>query len=761
MKASNTLWQEHLAGKLPEALAREIDIFETEIALRKQGKLDERVFAETRLRRGVYGQRYDNGQRHDGEKVQEMAYPSDDLTKGPNTLWDAPGMQRIKIPAGGLNAAQLETLAELAEEYSDGIAHVTTRQDFQLHYVHIEDTPSLMRRLAAAGITTREACGNSVRNVTACPYAGVCPDETFDVTPYARALSKFLLGHPDCQNFGRKFKPAFSGCAQHPCGLTSMHDLGFIAVKRDENGQEKRGFEMYVGGGLGAVPYQAKLFDSFVPVDEILPLSQSIARVFARLGEKKNRARARIKFLMQDLGIEKFKELVLEERKTLPHDPRWREYLDDAANFEEKPLRRIGEWPAPSADPAFLRWMQHNTRAQKQAGYWVVTLALPLGDITANQLRALADIARRFTKETLRTTVEQNIILRWVSQSDLYELYKALHEVRLADPGAESIADITTCPGTDTCKLGISSSRGLAAELRSRLAEKGSQLDEPVQNLHIKISGCFNSCGQHHVADLGFYGVSRKIGGYAVPHFQVVLGGQWDHNAGSYGMPVMAIPSKHIPEVVNRLTERYAGGRKDGESFKDFIKRLGKAELKSLLLDLSYPPEDPSDRSIFTDWGDPREYSLGDLGIGECAGEVVSCIEFDLASAEREVFEAQVAFEGGQIEQAGQSAYQAMLRAAKGLVRLEFADISDDPDQIVEEFRARFYDTQKFFDPFAGGKFAHYLLAAHRKAQEPYTADSARYRIDEAHLFVEAAHSCYQRMSSPAPAVAQSKGTAA
>ena len=252
-------------------------------------------------------------------------------------------MQRIKIPAGGLNAAQLETMAELAEEYSDGIAHVTTRQDFQLHYIHVDDTPSLMRRLAAAGITTREACGNSVRNVTACPCAGVCPDETFDVTPYARALSKFLLGHPDCQNFGRKFKPAFSGCAQHPCGLTNLHDLGFIAVKRVENGREQRGFEMYAGGGLGAVPYQAKLFDAFVPVEEILPLSQAIARVFARLGEKKNRARARIKFLIQDLGIEKFKELVLEERKILPSDPRWKEYIEGAENFQETPLRRIGE----------------------------------------------------------------------------------------------------------------------------------------------------------------------------------------------------------------------------------------------------------------------------------------------------------------------------------------------------------------------------------------------------------------------------------
>ncbi|PYU24008.1 MAG: sulfite reductase [Acidobacteria bacterium] len=747
MKASNSLWQKELAGKMPDALAREIDIFETEITLRKQGKLEERLFAETRLRKGVYGQRYDNGQRHDGRKVQEMAYPSE-LTKGLNTMWDAPGMQRIKIPAGGLNAHQLETLAELAEEYSDGIAHVTTRQDFQLHYVHIDDTPSLMRRLAAANITTREACGNSVRNVTACPYAGVCPDEVFDVTPFARALSKFLLGHPDCQNFGRKFKPSFSGCGQHACGLASMHDLGLIAVQGTENRERKIGFEMYVGGGLGAVPYQAKLFDPFVPPEELLPLAQAIGRVFAKYGEKKNRSRARIKFLIQDLGIEKFRKLVLEERKNLPPDPRWTEYVESAAAFTEAPLKPAGNKPLLGSTD-FQRWLETNTRPQKQEGYSVITIALPLGDITANQLRALADVARRFTNETIRTTVEQNIVQRWISQNDLAELWRALQAAGLAYPGAETILDIVTCPGTDTCKLGISSSRGLAAELRKRLAEKNFQFDEAVQNLHIKISGCFNSCGQHHVADLGFYGVSRKMAGYAVPHFQVVLGGEWTHNAASYGMPVMAVPSKHIPEVVTRLVDRYAAGRKNGEAFKDFIKRIGKAELKSLLEDLARSPADPTDRSIFTDWGDPREYSLEDLGVGECAGEVVSAVDFDLAGAEREVFEAQVAWDNGQADTAGRLAYQAMLLAARGLVKLEYPNISQDSDQIVGEFRTRFYDTQKFFDPFAGGKFAHYLFAAQQRSQRPHTADSARYLIDEAHLFVEAAHSCYQRMGKP------------
>jgi sulfite reductase (ferredoxin) len=316
--------------------------------------------------------------------------------------------------------------------------------------------------------------------------------------------------------------------------------------------------------------------------------------------------------------------------------------------------------------------------------------------------------------------------------------------VGLGDPGAGAIVDIVACPGTDTCKLGISSSRGLAGELRTRLAEKSFQMDEAVQNLHIKISGCFNSCGQHHVADLGFYGVSRKLGGYAVPHFQVVLGGEWEHNAGSYGLPVVAIPSKNIPQVVTRLTERYVAERTHDESFKDFTKRIGKAELKKMLEDLTKPPA--GDRSFFSDWGDPREYSLGDMGIGECAGEVVSPFEFDMTLAERELFEGQLAFEAGNVEEAGGKAYRSMLLAAKALVKIQNANVAGDPDQIVSEFRTRFFDTQLFWDPFAGGKFGNYLFDAHQKAGQPYTLDSSRYLLDEAQLFIDAAHSCNNKL---------------
>lgn len=741
MKASNPYWRERLIGEIAEDLGREIDIFDAEIELRKQGKLDEKLFAETRLRRGAYGQRYDNGQRWDGKETQELKYPQLDLTKGPATLWDAPGMQRIKIPFGGLNARQLEVMADLAEEYSDGIAHVTTRQDFQLHFIHIDDTPALMRRLAAVGITTREACGNSVRNVTACPLAGICNTEAFDTTPYAHAIAMFLLGHPDTQDFGRKFKIAFSGCQDEACGLVNMHDMGAIAVKRTVDGVEKRGFILYVGGGLGSVPHQAKLFDTFLPEEELLPLAQAISRVFARLGEKKNRNRARIKFLVAQLGIEEFKRLVLEERKILPPDSRWTDFLSDLHAHDEKPSRPAAFLNGAVRPEGFDRWYKTNVYQQRQAGYVAVTVTTPLGDLTATQLRGLADIARTYTNETIRTTVEQNMLIRWVSEADLPDVYTALKALGLGAPGAGTIVDVTSCPGTDTCKLGIASSRGLAGELSRRLAEKSHTLDEAVQGLRIKISGCFNSCGQHHVADLGFYGVSRHAGNYTVPHFQVVLGGQWSENAASYGLAIGAVPAKRIPETVDRITGKYVAEREKGESFQAFIKRIGKMEVKKMLNDLTPIPSHDEAPDYYTDWGDTREFTIGDMGVGECAGEVVSRIEFDLAAAERQVFEAQVLLDKGDSQKAGEAAYASMIQAAKALVKEQYYDVPDDPNIIINEFRTRYYDTKLFWDQYAHGKFGQYLFRAHENAAIPYSSDEAHRRVEEAQLVVEAAYS--------------------
>ena len=742
-------WKEKLAARIPADLGREIDAFESHMELRRQGKIDERVFAETRLRRGVYGQRYDNGQRHDGLKVQMLRLGSPGHTKGPDTVWNAPGMMRIKVPFGGMNPEQMQVLADLSEEYADGVVHVTTRQDVQFHFVHIDDTPDIMRRLAAVGITTQEACGNVVRNVTACPLAGVCRGEAFDVTPYAEACSRFLMGHPDTQDFGRKFKIAFSGCKDEACALVNMHDMGAVARTRVTGGAVERGFELYVGGGLGAVPHQAKLFDAFLPEEELLPTAQAIARVFTRLGEKRNRARARIKFLVARLGIDEFRRVVLEERRNLDPDPAWTDFLEEAYAPRESALRDRGVLDGAVAPSGFDEWLSSNVYRQRQPGYAVAAVALPLGDLTAWQLRALADVARRFVKDTVRTTVDQNIVLRWVSEGDLPELYRALCGIGLGSPDAGGIIDVTACPGTDTCKLGIASSRGLARELRQRLSEKSLELDTAVQGLRIKVSGCFNSCGQHHVADLGFYGISRNVNGYTVPHFQVLLGGKWKENGGAYGLAVGAVPSKRIPEVVSRVTDRYARERAKGEDFQTFVGRIGKLAVKTMLEDLTVVPGHEVDPSFYSDWNDPREFTLRDMGVGECAGEVVSQVQFMLSNSERELFEAQLRLDAGDREAAGRLARQSMVHAAKALVAIENDRIGEDEDRIVAEFRQRFCDTKVFYDRYAGSKFADFLFKAREQAPTDGRDtgwEATRQQIEEAQLFIDAAHGCYGRL---------------
>ena len=739
-------WQEKLAGRIPDELGQEIDVFESQMELRRQGKIDERVFAETRLRRGVYGQRYDNGQRHDGQKVQNLRLGVPGHMKGPDTVWNAPGMMRIKVPFGGMTPEQMKVLADLSEEYADGIVHVTTRQDVQYHFVHIDDTPDIMRRLAAVGVTTREACGNVVRNVTACPLAGVCRGEAFDVTPYAEACSRFLLGHPDTQDFGRKFKIAFSGCKDEACALVSMHDMGAVARTRVVDGRTTRGFELYVGGGLGAVPHKAKLFDPFLPEGELLPTAQAIARLFARLGEKRNRARARIKFLVARLGIDEFRRTVLEERRKLDPDPAWTEFLETSCEPRESPLENGVARTGAEHPTGFEAWASGNVYRQRQAGYAVAAVTLPLGDLTARQLRGLAGIASRFVGDTVRTTVDQNIVLRWVRETDLLELYRALSGIGLDAPDAGGIIDVTACPGTDTCKLGIASSRGLARELRRRLSEKSLELDTAIKGLRIKVSGCFNSCGQHHVADLGFYGISRNVNGYTVPHFQVMLGGKWKENGGAYGLAVGAIPSKRIPEVVSRVTERYVRERKKGEDFQTFVARIGKLAVKNMLQDLAVVPDHDVDPSFYSDWNDPREFTLQDMGVGECAGEVVSQTEFILSHSERELFEAQLQLDAGNRGAAVRLACQSMIHAARGLVKIEDDTIDEDEDRILAEFRRRYCDTGVFYDRYAGSKFADFLFRAGEEAAPDASWEAARQQIEEAQLFIDAAHSCYGRL---------------
>jgi sulfite reductase (ferredoxin) len=759
-------WKGMLASRIAPTSAREIDDYERQMELRQQGKIDDKVFAEIRLRRGVYGQRYDNGQRHDGEETREIVYPRGELLKGPNTRWDAPGMQRIKIPFGGLTAEQMDMLADVAEEYADSILHITTRQDIQLHFVHIDDTPDLHRRLAAVGITTREACGNTVRNVTACPLAGICRDEAFDVSPYSKATAYYLLGHRDTQDFGRKFKIAFSGCSQHACGLVVMHDMGAIACTRIVDGVARRGFQLYVGGGLGAIPYPAKLLDEFVPEQELLPTAQAIARVFARLGEKRNRARARIKFLVAKLGIEEFRRLVSQERKALPHDAKWTDWIASVDNATESALPKPVSVEAITPASGFRQWRQTNVYRQRQPGFVAASVTLPLGDLSAEQMRNLAAICRRYVKDTIRTTVEQNILLRWVHEVDLPALHRDLQAIGLGEPGAQSIVDVTACPGTDTCKLGIASSRGLAATLRQRLAAKSLQYDETLKDLRIKISGCFNSCGQHHLAEIGFYGVGRTVGNYKVPHFRLILGGRWSENGKDFGLSIGAIPSKRIPETVDRLLDLYLREHQFGEHFSACVARIGKKEIKAMLQDLMRVPPHELDPSLYVDWGDAREFTIGDIGVGECAGEVVSLVDFAIAAAENEVFEAQLFLDGGAAgaQRAADKALAAMLTAARGLIQMQNPDIGSDAELVLAEFRRHFYDTQLFFDPFAGGKFARLMFQAFATRAQPPTAELAHRRVEEAQLFIEATHACHARLleaqnkrrrSAPEPVVAE------
>ena len=688
--------------------ARAIEIYEMQLGRVQAGQMPEEIFLEFRLRHGVYGQR-DNGSQ----------------------------MIRVKIPFGGLNAAQLEMLADIAEELSDNIIHITTRQDVQYHYVDINNTPELMRRLASVGITTKEACGNVVRNVTACPLAGVCNDEPFDVTPHSNALSAFLLGHQDAQDFGRKFKIAFSGCDEHACGLGYMHDIGAVAVLKEVDGKLKRGFKLLVGGGLGAVPHQAKIFDEFVPEEELLPISQAIAKVFTRLGERKNRNKARMKFVVAKLGAEEFRLLVLEEREQLRYDPAWTAHLNNLDAYDETPLKPPSQLNGASRPEGFDQWHSTNVRSQRQPGYTVVNITLPLGDITADQARALAGISRKYVKDTVRTTVEQNLVLRWVSMSDLPPLYGDLKAIGLADPGAETLVDITACPGTDSCKLGISSSRGLAAHLRNHILETG--VNDEIQDLRIKISGCPNSCGQHHIANIGFFGSSRRMGKHIAPYYQVMLGGHATENAGAYGLAAGKIHGKNIPQFIEHLTGKYIDERTDDQSFTDYIKRLGKVEVKAILRQYDQIPTFEEDPSYYIDTGDTKEFKLK-KGVGECAGALVELVSFILEEADRLIYEAGLQLERDEYTASAQHAYEAMIKAADALLTTEGLQHIDD-ESTVKEFRVRFFEPGIVFPGFG----AHLFKAAEEDTTA-FDRELTHRRVEEATLFVEEAHNVYGRM---------------
>jgi sulfite reductase (ferredoxin) len=577
-----------------------------------------------------------------------------------------------------------------------------------------------------------------VRNVTACPYSGVCSDETFDVTPYAKAMAYFLLRHPDAQNFGRKFKIAFSGCRQHACGLAMMHDIGAIAAVREENGRTRKGFTVYLGGGLGAIPHQAKLYSDFVPAEDMLPMAQAVARVFARLGEKKNRAKARMKFLVAKLGMDEFANLIREEREKLPPDPRWTEYLTEAEGFEERPLKPPSELPKAARSADFDTWRRLSVRPQAQPGYSMVTIFLPLGDIAAWQLRNLATLCRKYVNDTVRTTVDQNLLVRWVANVDLPSFYEDLKSLDLTTAGAHGMANVTACPGTDSCKLGIASSRGLAAVLHEKFQNGMREYGER-EDLKIKISGCFNACGQHHIADIGFFGSSRRVGSHVAPIFQVVLGGTTKNNAASFGLSMGKVPSQDIPKVVEKLTDMYTHERQGTETFAEFTARVGKVRIKEVIDPFDKLPDYSEKPEYYRDSRQPWDYFMS-TGVGECAGEVVTQAEFLLEDADRMMFSATLYLEKGQLEEAASIAFQGMKEAANGLLSTKGLLLSDNYDT-VGEFRKHFAETGEFLP-----MICEYFFRAAEEGSQNLTEEQAHQRVEEATLFVEEAHGRYSRM---------------
>ncbi|MBI2105025.1 MAG: nitrite/sulfite reductase [Candidatus Omnitrophica bacterium] len=523
-------------------------------------------------------------------------------------------MVRVKVPAGRLTSDQFERLAELARDFATGRAHVTTRQDIQLYEVPIARTPDLLRRLEEVGLTSREACGNSVRNVTACPFAGVCADELFDVTPYALAITRHFLRNPLSQSLPRKFKISVSGC-RHDCAMAPIHDLGIVAASHGENGHAAYGFTLYAGGGLGALPRSADALEPFTPIQQLLPTSEAIVRVFNQHGERKNRQRARMKFLIERVGLAEFQRLVFAERAAL---------LKDLSRFpplpEPQPLEATSspETLPPVGMAALRRWLATNARPQRQAGHWIVTVRLPLGDLNVHQMRELAELARWCSRGELITTQWQDLCLPWVESGQLERLYDQLAEIGLALPEAERIQDITACPGADTCQIGITSSRGLARAL-TELLERPDYRTEDLAGIRIKISGCPNSCGQHHIADIGLFGSAKSLNGRLVPHYQLLLGGGLADGAAHFGQPVVKLPAKRVLPAVERLLGHYREQRADHEPFRTFVERVGLSSLQEVLEPFTaVPSEEQADAAI--DWGKTEPFSLGGMGQGECAG---------------------------------------------------------------------------------------------------------------------------------------------
>ncbi|HTL87190.1 MAG TPA: nitrite/sulfite reductase [Acidimicrobiia bacterium] len=584
---------------LDPVVAEELDIFEQTVTDYLDGRVDEDTFRVFRLNHGVYGQRQ-------GGRNQ---------------------MLRVKIPHGRLTAEQLDTFAYVAENYSRGWGHITTRQNMQFHFIQLEQSPEILRVLAAAGMTSREACGDTVRNVMGCHLAGACPQEHFDITPWAQATTDFLLRHPYAQRLPRKFKINFSGC-ETDCGQAMFNDVGVVAsVRTRPDGSEEQGFRVFVAGGLSSNPKPAQALEEFTAKEDLLPTIYAVLRTFDHYGNRDNKIRARMKWLQESLegGVDELRERIFKERKFLRGARDWPggipdivKEMGDAPAGGSPTATKVGSDLAPvkllSSDP-YERWVEANVVRGIDRGTISAMAYSRIGDVTVAQFRGLADIQRDFNLD-VRMTNRQNFALRDVQEADLRALYDRLSDIDMAQPGAELARDVVSCPGADTCNLAVTQSRGLAAAIGDRLEEEG--LAE-VPGVRVNISGCTNSCGQHHISDIGFFGLERRAHGRAAPGYQMLLGGHLANTEVKFGEKATKIPAKSAPEAVVRVVKQFNEEREAGETFQTWLARSGGASgVGATLKELDQFPTPDVGPDFYVDYDETGPY-VADVGDGECA----------------------------------------------------------------------------------------------------------------------------------------------
>lgn len=571
-----------LAPALPDVVRKEIDHFADRATSYKAGAVPDEEFKPFRLVQGIYGQRQPDVH-----------------------------MVRIKIPGGQLNAAQTRALSEASRRFAPrGIAHVTTRQAVQLHFVPLAEVPSLLELLASADLTTREACGNAIRNITCSPVSGLAADEIFDAFPYAEAAFRYFLRRPEFAQLPRKFKMSFGG-SDRDLSQTAINDLGATARTRIVDGKVQRGFRLRVGGGLGASPQNAWAWSDFTPEDEVLPLITAILIHFNEKGERKNRMAARLKFLIRKEGFDTFKAEVEKILATLPKS------IPFVLDPEPAVPAADASAQAPLDGPeGYKDWRKANTWPQKQKGFHYAILKLTLGDLTWSQLASLADLSEQLGQGTLRTANDQNLLFPFIPSGRLAELYTSLKALGLADIGPDLIGDVTSCPGADTCNLGLVASRGLGAKLTQELAFSGAG-NEDLAGTHIKISGCPNSCGQHHIGTFGFFGHIRKVDGKDSPHFQAMIGGGIDEKGATFGRIIGRIPSRRAPLLVQAFVAKYRAERAEGQSLEAWLRALPLDAARKVLEPLSEVIS--NDPELFKDNGTEETFVFEGIGASECA----------------------------------------------------------------------------------------------------------------------------------------------